>query len=77
MGVQTPCRHLPFFPYLHTEVSTSWKNPYSALVDTQSSSTYSLVVSMYDQGHGAMPKRACGLSLPFISVVVEETYFAH
>lgn len=58
MGVQTPCLHLPFFPYLHTEVLRSWKNPYSALVDTQRSSTYSMVVGTCEQGYGPMPKMA-------------------
>lgn len=66
MGVQTPCRHLPFFPYFHTEVLRSWKNPYSALVDTQASSTYSMIVGMCEQGHGAMPKMA-GMAVGYLS----------
>lgn len=51
-----------------------WKNPYSALVDTQASSTYSWYVRAGAWDDAEDGRDGCGLSLPFISVVVEETY---
>ncbi|XP_056607200.1 uncharacterized protein LOC130425144 [Triplophysa dalaica] len=54
--VQPPCRNLPFFPDLHTELSKTWKNPYSAHAFKPSTSIYSSIVGLQEHGYGAMPK---------------------
>ncbi|KAA0713315.1 hypothetical protein E1301_Tti009265 [Triplophysa tibetana] len=54
--VQPPCRNLPFFPDLHTELSKTWKNPYSSHAFKPSTSIYSSIVGLQEHGYGAMPK---------------------
>lgn len=65
---QPPCHLLPLSPDLHTEVSRLQKNPYSARVHTNATSTYSMVVGMCKQGYlspcaaslkSAWPTKSC------------------
>ncbi|MGL4355807.1 MAG: hypothetical protein ACRCTP_18420, partial [Aeromonas popoffii] len=53
--LQPQRRGLPFFPDLHTEVSKSWKKPYSSRISSTSSS-FSVVLGARDKGYGMMPK---------------------
>lgn len=54
--VKPPSHHLQFFPDLHIEVLRAFKNPYSAHVHTQATSTCSTMVGMRKYGYEAMPK---------------------
>ncbi|MGL4764320.1 MAG: hypothetical protein ACRC2N_04725, partial [Aeromonas sp.] len=51
-----PQRGLPFFPDLHTEVSRSWKRPFSARVCTPQTSTYSGILGLNKHGYVMMPR---------------------
>lgn len=53
--VQPQRRGLPFFPDLHTEVSKSWKKPFSSRISTTASS-FSSVIGAREKGYGMMPK---------------------
>ncbi len=51
-----PRRSLPFFPDLHTEVSRSWKKPFSARLFIPASDYYGNVAGLSDCGYRAMPR---------------------
>lgn len=53
---QPPRRGLPFFSYLHTEVSRLWKKPVSYRVFSPITSNYSNIVGLKQYGYGAMPR---------------------
>ncbi len=50
-----PRRGLPFFPDLHTEVSRSWRKPYSACLFSPCVSHYSNVLGLNECGYGKIP----------------------
>ncbi len=49
-------RSLPFFPDLHTEVSRSWKNPFSFRLFIPASDYYGNVAGLRECGYRAMPR---------------------
>ncbi len=49
-------RSLPFFPDLHTEVSRSWKNPFSSRLFIPASDYYGNVAGLSECGYRAMPR---------------------
>ncbi|XP_073720453.1 uncharacterized protein [Misgurnus anguillicaudatus] len=49
-------RNMPFFPDLHSELSRSWKAPYSARVHTPHATMYSNIVGMGEHGYLTMPR---------------------
>ncbi len=51
-----PLRSLPFFPDLHTEVSRSWKKPFSARLFIPASDYYGNVAGLGECGYRAMPR---------------------
>jgi len=51
-----PCRCLPFFPDLHTEVCRSWNKPVSARILTHQTSMYANIAGSRRHGYGAMPR---------------------
>ncbi|KAL0175067.1 hypothetical protein M9458_031035, partial [Cirrhinus mrigala] len=51
-----PSARLPFFPDLHTEVSSSWNTPFSARLFIPASYNYGNVAGMDEQGYRAMPR---------------------
>ncbi len=50
------CRSLPFFPDLHTEVSRSWKKPFSSRLFIPASDYYGNVAGLSECGYRAMPR---------------------
>ncbi len=50
------CRSLPFFPDLHTEVSRSWKNPFSSRLFIPASDYYGNVAGLSECGYRTMPR---------------------
>ncbi|ROK23428.1 hypothetical protein DPX16_16472 [Anabarilius grahami] len=66
--VQPPCWDLPFLPDHHTEVSRSWRKPFSVSVFSPHVSNYSSIMGLKEHGYGVMPKveqalvRPCNLS---------------
>ncbi len=51
-----PCRGLPFFPDLHSEVSRSWGKPYSSCLFSPSFVDYSNVSGLNERGYRVMPR---------------------
>ncbi|MCJ8739459.1 hypothetical protein PDJAM_G00047420 [Pangasius djambal] len=51
-----PRQSLPFFPDLHTEVSRSWRRPFSARLFSPASSHYANVAGLNLTGYRAMPR---------------------
>ncbi len=51
-------RSLPFFPDLHTEVSRSWKNPFSSRLFIPASDYYGNVAGLSECDYRAMPQVA-------------------
>ncbi len=49
-------RSLPFFPDLHTEVSRSWRNPFSCCLFIPASNYYGNVAGLSECGYRAMPR---------------------
>ncbi len=49
-------RSLPFFPDLHTEVSRSWKRPFSSRLFIPASDYYGNVAGLSECGYRAMPR---------------------
>ncbi len=49
-------RSLPFFPDLHTEVSRSWKKPFSSRLFIPASDYYGNVAGLSECGYRAMPR---------------------
>ncbi len=49
-------RRLPFFPDLHTEVSRSWKNPFSSRLFIPTSDYYGNVAGLSECGYRTMPR---------------------
>ncbi len=49
-------RSLPFFPDLHTEVSRSWKNPFSSRLFIPASDYYGNVAGLSECGYRTMPR---------------------
>ncbi len=49
-------RSLPFFPDLHTEVSRSWKNPFSSRLFIPASDYYGTVAGLSECGYRTMPR---------------------
>ncbi len=49
-------RSLPFFPDLHTELSRSWKRPFSARLFIPASDYYGNVAGLSECGYRAMPR---------------------
>ncbi|KAL0157250.1 hypothetical protein M9458_048496, partial [Cirrhinus mrigala] len=49
-------RSLPFFPDLHTEVSRSWKSPFSSRLFIPASYNYDYVAGLDERGYRAMPR---------------------
>ncbi len=50
------CQSLPIFPDLHTEVSRSWKNPFSSRLFIPASDYYGNVAGLSECGYRAMPR---------------------
>lgn len=49
-------RGLPFFPDLHSELSRSWKKPYSSRLFSPQVKVYSDIRGLKEYGYGAMPR---------------------
>ncbi len=57
-------RKLPFFSYLHQEISRSWKQPFSSRLTNAAAADFTNLVGSVEQGYTAMP-------------VVEDTLASH
>ncbi len=57
-------RKLPFFGYLHQEISRSWKQPFSSRLTNAAAADFTNLVGSVEQGYTAMP-------------VVEDTLASH
>ncbi len=57
-------RKLPFFGYLHQEISRSWKQPFSSRLTNATAADFTNLVGSVEQGYTAMP-------------VVEDTLASH